>query len=52
MHVERESRNVEYQRGVPPFQNNEIEDMDVENDVVDDSFVLFNEMYLYPSHLT
>jgi hypothetical protein len=50
--MQRERRNVEDQRVVPPFQNNEIEDMDVESDVVDDVVVLFNETDLYPSHLT
>jgi hypothetical protein len=50
--MQRERRNVEDQRVVPPFQNNEIEEMDAENDVVDDSTVLFNETDIYPSHLT
>jgi hypothetical protein len=50
--MQRERRNVEDQRVVPPFQNNEIEEMDVESDVVDDYVVLFNETDLYPSHLT
>jgi hypothetical protein len=50
--MQRERRNVEDQRVVPPFQNNEIEEMDVESDVVDDVVVLFNETDLYPSHLT
>jgi hypothetical protein len=37
---------------VPPFQNNEIEEIDVESDVVDDVVVPFYETDLYPSHLT
>jgi hypothetical protein len=50
--MQRERRNVEDQRVVPPFQNNEVEEMDESNDIGDDSAVLFNETDLYPSHLT
>jgi hypothetical protein len=44
-------RNAKDQQVVPPFQNNEIEEIDVESDVVDNVDVLFNENDLYPSHL-
>jgi hypothetical protein len=37
---------------VPPFQNNQIEEMDVDSDDVDDTVVLFNETNYYTSHLT
>jgi hypothetical protein len=37
---------------VPPFQNNQVEEMDESNDIGDDSAILFNETDLYPSHLT
>jgi hypothetical protein len=50
--MQRERRNVEDQRIVPPFQNNEVEEMEESNDIGDDSAVLFNETDLYPSHLT
>jgi hypothetical protein len=50
--MQRERRNVDDQRVVPPFQNNQIEEMDVDSDVVDDVVVLFNETYFYTSHLT
>jgi hypothetical protein len=50
--MHRERRNVEHQRFVPLFQNNEFEEMDVSNDVGDESAILFNETDLYPSHLT
>jgi hypothetical protein len=49
--MQRERRNVDDQRVVPPFQNNQIEEMDVDGDVVDDVVVLFNETYFYTSHL-
>ena len=41
--MQRERRNVDDQRVVPPFQNNQIEEIDAESDVVDDIVVLFNE---------
>jgi hypothetical protein len=50
--MQRERRNVDDQILVPPFQNNQIEEMDVDNDVMDDVVVLFNEIYFYTSHLT
>jgi hypothetical protein len=50
MQIER--RNVDDQRVVTPFQNNQIEEIYAKNDVVDDSVVLFNETYYYASHLT
>jgi hypothetical protein len=50
--MQRERRNVEDQRVVPPFQNNEVEEMDVGNDDRDVYAILFNETDLYPSHLT
>jgi hypothetical protein len=50
--MKRERRNFDDQRVVPPFQNNQIEEMDVESDVVDDVVVLFNETDFYTSHLT
>jgi hypothetical protein len=50
--IHRERRNVDDQRVVPPFQNNQIEEIDVDNDVVDDNVVLFNEIDYYTSHLT
>jgi hypothetical protein len=50
--MQRERRNVDDQRVVPPFQDNQIEEIDVDNDVVDDTVVLFNETYYYTSHLT
>jgi hypothetical protein len=37
---------------VPSFQNNQIEEIDVDNDVVDDIVVLFNETDFYTSQLT
>jgi hypothetical protein len=37
---------------VPPFQNNQIEEMDADCDVVNDIVVIFNETYYYTSHLT
>jgi hypothetical protein len=49
--MQRQRRNVDDQRVVPPFQNNQIEEMDVDSDVVDDVVVLFNETYFYTSHL-
>jgi hypothetical protein len=50
--MQRERRNVDDQRVVPPFQNNHIEEIDADNDVVDDTVVLFNETDYYTSHLT
>jgi hypothetical protein len=50
--MQRERRNVDDQRVVPPFQNNQIEEMDVDSEVVDDVDVLFNETYFHTSHLT
>jgi hypothetical protein len=50
--MQRERRNVDDQRVVPHFQNNQIEEMDVDSDVVDDVVVLFNEIDFYISHLT
>jgi hypothetical protein len=50
--MQKERRNVDDQRVVPPFQNNHIEEIDVENDVVDYTTMLFNETYYYTSHLT
>jgi hypothetical protein len=47
----RERRNDDDQRVVPPFQNNQIEDMDAYNDAMDDVVVLFNETNFYTSHL-
>jgi hypothetical protein len=37
---------------VPPFQKNQIKEMNVESDVVDDVVVLFNETDFSTSHLT
>jgi hypothetical protein len=50
--MQRERRNVDDQRVAPPFQNSQIEEIDVDIDVVDDTIVLFNEPYYYTSHLT
>jgi hypothetical protein len=50
--MQRERRNDNDQRVVPPFQNNKIEEMDVESDVVDDVVILFNESDFYTSQLT
>jgi hypothetical protein len=47
--MQRERRNVDDQRVVPPFQNNQIEEMDADNDVVDDTVVLFNETIIIPA---
>jgi hypothetical protein len=40
--IQREGRNVDDQRVVLPFQNNQNEEMDVDSDVVDDIVLLFN----------
>ena len=45
-------RNVDDQRVVPPFQNNNIKEIDENNYVVGDTIVLFNETNYYTSHLT
>jgi hypothetical protein len=50
--MQRERRNVDDQRVVPPFQNNQIEDMDADSDVLDDIVMLFNEIDYYTIHLT
>jgi hypothetical protein len=51
--IQRERRNVDDQRVVPPFQDHRIEEIDVDDDVVDDIVVvLFNESDFYTSHLT
>jgi hypothetical protein len=50
--MQRERRNVDDQRVVPHFQNNQIEEMDADNDVVDDTAILFNEIDYYAIHLT
>jgi hypothetical protein len=50
--MQRERRNVDDQRVAPPFQNNQIKDMDVDSDDVDDAAILFNETYFYTNHLT
>jgi hypothetical protein len=50
--MQRERINVDDQRVVPPFQNNQIEKIDADNDVVDNTFVLFNDIDYYTSHLT
>jgi hypothetical protein len=50
--MQREIINVDDQRVVPPFQNNNIEDMDADCDVLDDIVVLFNETDYYTGHLT
>jgi hypothetical protein len=50
--TQRERRNFDDQRVEPPFQDNQIEEIDVDNDVVDDTIVLFNETHYYTSHLT
>jgi hypothetical protein len=51
--MQRERRNVYDQRVVPPFQDNQIEEIDVHNNVIDGTFVvLFNETYFYTIHLT
>jgi len=50
--MQSQRRNVEYQRIVPHFQNNEVEEMEESNDVGDDFAVLFNEVDLHHSHLT
>ena len=50
--IQREISNVDDQRVVPPFQNNQIEEMDVHNDDVDGVVVIFNETDFYTNHLT
>jgi hypothetical protein len=50
--MKRERRNVDDQRVVPNFQNNQIEEIDADNDVVDDIVVVFNETDCYTNHLT
>jgi hypothetical protein len=51
--MQRERMIVDDQRVAHPFQDNQIEEIDVDNDVVDDIVVvLFNETYFYTSHLT
>jgi hypothetical protein len=50
--MQRERRNVDDQRVVPPFQKNQIVEIYADNDVVDDTAVLFNETDYYTSHLT
>jgi hypothetical protein len=50
--MQTERRNVNDQRVVPSFQDNHIEEIDVDNDVVYDIVILFNETYYYTSHLT
>ena len=50
--MQRERRNVDYQRVVPPFQKINIKEIDVDSDDVDDVVVLFNETNFYTSHLT
>jgi hypothetical protein len=50
--MQRERRNVDDQRVVPPFQNNQIEEMDANSDVVNDNSVLFNEIDYHTIHLT
>jgi hypothetical protein len=37
---------------VPPFQSNPIEEMDENNDVVDDTAIIFNESDYYTNQLT
>jgi hypothetical protein len=49
--MQRERRNVDDQRVVPPLQHNHIEEIDVDNDDVDDTVVLFIETDYYTSHL-
>jgi hypothetical protein len=49
--MQRERRNVDDQRVAPPFQDNQIEEIDVDNDGVDDAVVLFIETNYYTSHL-
>jgi hypothetical protein len=39
--MQRERRNVDDQRVVPPFQNNQIEEMDANSDVVNDNLCAF-----------
>jgi len=50
--MQRKRRNDDDQRVVLPFQNSQIEEIDEENDVVDDTVVLFNEIDYHTSHLT
>jgi hypothetical protein len=48
--MQRERRNVDDQRVVPPFQNNQIEEMDANSDVVNGNYVLFNEIDYHTIH--
>jgi hypothetical protein len=50
--MQRERRNVDDQRVFPPFQNNQIEEMDRDNDVAEYTVGIFNETDYYTSHLT
>jgi hypothetical protein len=50
--MQRERRNDDDQRVVPPFQKNQIEEIDADSDVMDDIVVLFNETDYYTCHLT
>ena len=50
--MQRERSNVDDHRVAPPFQDNHIEEIDVDIDVIDDTTILFNETYYYTSHLT
>jgi len=50
--MQRERRNSDDQRVVLPLQKKHIEEIDADNDVVDDTAMLFNETYYYTSHLT
>jgi hypothetical protein len=49
--MHRERINVDDQRVVPPFQNNQIEEIDVDH-FVDNIVVIFNKIDYYTSHLT
>jgi hypothetical protein len=46
--MKRERRNVDDKRVVPPFQNNQIEEVDADNDVVDNTIVLLMKHIIIP----
>jgi hypothetical protein len=50
--MQRERRNADYQRVVPPFQNNQIEEMDANIDAMDDTAGIFNVTDHYTNELT
>jgi hypothetical protein len=49
--MQRERRNVDDQKVAPPFQDNHIEEIDVDNDFVYDNAIVFNETNYYANHL-